>query len=128
MSEEQDKQKEIDVTAELTCLLNGTFIGAGAVLALGGKDEDLEAQAISYFKSYVKSLVEQGLSRNALGFLWSQMGVAARANPNNLVQTVAHYLLGCVLEKDTVEERLDEDGQREGDHPEVENSTVVKQS
>lgn len=93
-------EKQIDVVAELSCMLNGAMIGSAVVLILNAtsvKDQKLEDNTVNYLKAYTANLVEQGLTRDALGFLWSQMGVAAKATENN-VQNVAHYLLGCVLE------------------------------
>ena len=103
-----EELRQVDVTAEVTCLLNGVLIGAAAVLVINVKDvkdQELEDAAIKYLAAYISGLVDQGLSRDALGFLWSQMGVAAQANIHNNVQAVAHYLLGCVLENSTVEKQ-----------------------
>lgn len=103
-----EELRKIDVTAEITCLLNGVCIGAASVLVLNvkdTKDQELEDATVKYLTSYISGLVEQGLSRDALGFLWSQMGIAAQANIHNNVQAVAHYLLGCVLENSTVEKQ-----------------------
>jgi hypothetical protein len=99
-------EKQINVTAEITCMLNGALIGAAAVLVLNanerGQSKTLEASTIRYFTSYINGLVQQGLTRDALGFLWSQMGVAAQANEHNTVQKVANHLLGAVLKTGTV--------------------------
>ena len=118
----EEEQKQVNVTAEVTCILNGVLIGAAAVLILNNEhvdteDKHLESATVKYIKSYVASLVVQGITKDSLGFLWSQMGVAAEYNRDNTVQNVAHYLLGLVLEH-TVE----------GESPVEESSTVEKQS
>lgn len=108
MEATNEEAKQIEVTAEVTCILNGILIGAAAVLVLNVKDikdEELEEATVKYLRSYISNLIEQGITRESLGFLWSQMGIAAEANPHNNVQAVAHYLLGCVLENSTVEKQ-----------------------
>ena len=95
-------EKQVDTTAELTCILNGVLIGAAVVLLLNNgevKDQALEDNTVNYLKAYVANLVGQGLTRDAIGFLWSQMGVAAKVDESNNIQYIAYYLLGCTLEE-----------------------------
>lgn len=95
-------EKQVDTTAELTCILNGVLIGAAVVLLLNSgevKDQALEDNTVNYLKAYVANLVGQGLTRDAIGFLWSQMGVAAKVDESNNIQYIAYYLLGCTLEE-----------------------------
>ena len=65
MSNEQhtntEVEKQIEVTAEVTCILNGILIGAAAVLIINTtdeKDEELEEATIKYLRSYVTSLIQ----------------------------------------------------------------------
>ena len=95
---EQISSKQIDANAEVISMLNGVMVGAAYALVIAGKDERVEAELIVELRTYVSSLIKQGITRDALGFLWSQMGLAVEAYPDNIVQNVAHYLLGCVLE------------------------------
>lgn len=88
-----------DTLAAVASMLNGVYVGAASVLAINGNNTELEVKVINYLKSYTASVVQQGLTKEALGFLWNQMGIAAEMNRENTVQNVAHYLLGCVLEK-----------------------------
>ena len=100
---EVNPEQTLEVVAELTCLLNGALIGVAVSLILNSQhvDEDdkfLEKEVIKYLATYTSNLVSQGLTRDALGFLWSQMRDAAAANIENNVQAVASHLLGYVLE------------------------------
>lgn len=97
-----EQAKEIDVNAEVISMLNGVLVGAATVLVIKSnsdniKDQTLEDETVQYLKQYVGSLISQGVTRDGLGFLFSQMGVAAHGS--NIVQNVAHYLLGLVLEE-----------------------------
>ena len=91
------------VNGEAISLLNGIFVGAATVLVLNTKegaekDSDLEDRTVEYLKRLTSSYVRQGITRDNLGFLFSQMSIAVEASPDNLVQQVAHYLFGLVLE------------------------------
>ena len=79
--------------------MQGVFTGAAVVLVIQGKNEDTEAATVRYLTQYTSALIAQGITRDALGFLWSQMGTAAEADPSNTVQQVSHYLFGLVLEE-----------------------------
>lgn len=103
----KNELQQAEIASSLICILKGVLIGSAVVLLLNAsekeKDVKLENKTVKYITEYIASLVDQGLTRDALGFLWSQMSIASQANELNKVQAVAHYLLGCVLEASTVE-------------------------
>lgn len=95
----KEEADAILVSAELSCMVQGAMIGAAAVLIISGKEEEREAETISFLKKYIFNLIRLGLKRDTVGFLWAQMNIAADLDRDNTVQNVACYLLGCVLEE-----------------------------
>lgn len=85
------------------CMAHGIILGCAATLVMNNQhtdeqDVNLEEDVVAYIGTYINALMLQGLPKDALAFLMSQMETASQIGADN-TNAVAYHLIGSALEK-----------------------------